>query len=66
MTVGCFHSFPQRIKIGENVYNSSTGTDLAVDQDYRTLGIYGKMRKLQRNLEKNKIFFIMAYQPIQF
>jgi hypothetical protein len=56
-TVGCFHSFPQRIKIGENVYNSSTGTDLAVDQDYRNLGIYGKMRKLQRNLEKEKIFF---------
>ena len=55
--VGCFHTMLQMIKIGDNVYSSSTGTDLAVDQSYRNQGLYKKMREVQRNLEKDKIAF---------
>ena len=55
--VGCFHGLTQRIKIGEKIYLSSSGTDLAVEEAYRNKGLYKKMRALQRELEKNNVFF---------
>jgi predicted N-acetyltransferase YhbS len=55
--VGCFHGLAQRIKIGEKIYLSSSGTDLAVEEAYRNKGLYKKMRALQRELEKNNVFF---------
>jgi len=55
--VGCFHSVPMLIKIGEGIYSSSTGTDLGVDPEYRNRGISNKMRKLQRSLERKSVAF---------
>ena len=50
--VGCFHSVPMRIKIGLNIYNSVTGTDLVVHPDYRRMGMYGEMKKRLFESEK--------------
>jgi hypothetical protein len=52
--VGCFHSVPMNIKIGDNIYKSTTGTDLAVHPDYRRIGIYGKMKSVLYTAEKKE------------
>src|SRR4030042_1978794 len=52
--IGCFHSVPMNIKIGDNIYKCTTGTDLAVHPDYRRMGIYGKMKTLLYEVEKKE------------
>ncbi len=44
--MGCFHTVPRRIKIGEGVYNGGIGADVAVHPDYRNTGISNKMNEL--------------------
>lgn len=50
--IGCCHSIPKNIKIGNKVFLGSIGGDSAVHPDFRKMGIYDKMNKLRSNLRK--------------
>ena len=48
--VGCYHSVPLRLKIGDIVILANAGADLAVHPDFRGIGIAKKMRELRKEL----------------
>ena len=54
--VGCFHSNPCKVLIGNNVYLSNSGTDLAVDPNHRKKGLYNSMLSSMTKLEKETGF----------
>jgi hypothetical protein len=59
--VGCFHTFQMRVKIGINVYKGCCGVDVAVDPDYRRMGIYNNMKeKLYEAEAKSDVKFHWA------
>jgi hypothetical protein len=43
--VGCFHGLQMNIKIGKNVYKAVHGADVAVDPNYRRMGVYNNLKK---------------------
>jgi hypothetical protein len=45
--VGCEHSIIFKIKIGSEITTVSYNDDLAIDKDYRGMGIWNKIRKLK-------------------
>ena len=56
--IGCDHNPILNIKVGNGVFTSSVGNDLAVHPDFRNKGVYTSMRKLLWTLnEKNSVKF---------
>jgi len=50
-TIGCHHSIPLRIKIGDDLFLCNTGSDLAVHPDFRNMGISKQVRQMCRKLK---------------
>jgi hypothetical protein len=50
--IGCDHSLPLRIKIGNRVYLSTQGVDTAVHSDFRGMAIFNKMMDLVIKMRK--------------
>jgi len=50
--IGCGHGVNREIKIGNGLYLMRFGGDVAVHQDYRRMGIYGKMRDLSKKIRR--------------
>ena len=48
--VGCFHNILKNTKIGDKIFHSSIGVDLAVHPDFRGLNISNEMRKFRNEL----------------
>jgi len=65
--IGCAHMIPKRMKIGERVFISSIGADVAVHPDFRRMNIFKKMNELRIELGKkkgNKILLFISDNPI--
>jgi hypothetical protein len=65
--VGCNHSLLSRIKIGNRVFLSTQGTDLAVHSDFRRETIYRKMMDLKKKEGKDcgvQIHYSLTWNPI--
>jgi hypothetical protein len=65
--VGCFHGLYSRVKVGEKTLLNQQGTDLAVDKDYRGMGLYEKMRPIKDALAhdaKVNIGYALSTNPI--
>ena len=41
--IGCTHTIPQRVKVGDKIFLSGTGADVAVHPDFRRRGIHNKI-----------------------
>lgn len=50
--VGCNHYLPLKVKIGNKVYLSSQGLDVAVHSDFRRMAIFNKMMDLGIKMKK--------------
>jgi hypothetical protein len=50
--VGCNHYLPLKIKIGNNVYLSTQGLDVAVHSDFRRMALFNKMMDLGIKMRK--------------
>ncbi len=48
MIVGCQHILFKKIKVGENVYRSGIGVDVALHPDYRGIGEYGRLSEFKK------------------
>jgi predicted N-acetyltransferase YhbS len=51
--VGCFHGLFSRVRVGGRSLLNQQGVDLAVDNEYRRLGIYERMRPVKDQLAKD-------------
>lgn len=52
--IGCFHDLVQTLKIGDRAFLGCQGVDVAVHQDYRGQGIYGKLIRYAHELERKR------------
>ena len=59
--IGCAHTHPKRIKIGEKIYMCCTGQDLAVHPDYQGQGIGSKIIKQLQKWKANSNIEISFY-----
>jgi len=65
--IGCFHALPLRIKIGDQIYSSTTGVDFVVHPDFRGMKISNKLRDLLKIMRKKagaKFHFGVTGNPI--
>jgi len=60
--IGCAHLIPLKLKIGDEVYSSCYGTDVAVHPDYRGLGIYNRLNSLRHDLA-SKAGYFYSFHP---
>lgn len=51
--IGCNHTIPLTIKIGDSVFLCGNGYDLAVHPDFRRIGVAKKIFELRRELRAN-------------
>lgn len=65
--IGCDHNTIFNVKIGNGVFTSSYGSDLAVHSDFRNRGVYTRMRQLLWALNEKegiKFHFNFTKSPI--
>lgn len=55
--IGVNHSFPIKVKIGEDVFRGSFGSDLAVHPDHRGKGISTQLQRMKRQLKDRTAMF---------
>jgi hypothetical protein len=67
MIIGCSHSIPSRIKIGNRVFLSSQGGDAVVRQDFMRMTIFRKMMDLRIKMRKEsgvQLHYFLTWNPI--
>lgn len=65
--IGCTHTTPLTMKIGDSVFLCGNGYDLAVHPDFRRIGVAKKMNELRRELRANagiKLVIMVSGNPI--
>lgn len=65
--IGCKHSIPLNIKVGDEILFGTIGSDLTVHPDFRNLGISKKIRDMNRELKEKmgyKFSYFVTSNPI--
>jgi len=60
--IGCAHLLPLRLKVGDEVYSSCYGTDVAVHPEYRGYGICNRLNSLRHDLA-TKAGYFYSFHP---